>query len=167
MCNEAAMQQGKRVAHLAQPGEFQHYLPVDIHYYQSIHTEMHPPITVVSSAHNVFTTKHTLLSLGIRGSQGCHPRTIYLLDIHYYHSIHTEMHPPITVVSSAHNVFTTKHTLLSLGIRGSQGCHPRTIYLLDIHYYHSIHTEMHPLITVVSSAHNISTRHTLLPLDPY
>ena len=101
------------MAHLAQPGEFQHYLPVDIHYYQSIHTEMHPPITVVSSAHNVFTTKHTLLSLGIRGSQGCHPRTIYLLDIHYYHSIHTEMHPPITVVSSVHNV-STRHTLLSL-----------------------------------------------------
>ena len=77
------------------------------------------------------------------------------------------MHPPITVVSSAHNVFTTKHTLLSLGIRGSQGCHPRTIYLLDIHYYHSIHTEMHPPITVVSSVHNVSTRHTLLSLKPY
>jgi hypothetical protein len=109
------MQQGKRVAHLAQPGEFQHYLPVDIHYYQSIHTEMHPPITVVSSAHNVFTTKHTLLSLGIRGSQGCHPRTIYLLDIHYYHSIHTEMHPPITVVSSVNRHIVKLHCSDTVG----------------------------------------------------
>ena len=119
----------------------------------------------------IYQWTYTIISRSIlkciRRSQWCHPRTMYLLlNIHYYHSASAD-HRGVICAQYIYWTYTITTRSILKCIRRSQWCHPCTMYLLDIHYCHSIHTEMHPPITAVSSVHNVSTRHTLLSLKPY